>query len=285
MRRLIKIFAALVLLLMVSIFALWSWHHHFIPGPEVGEVEQARLARHTMDDPGPPPYRISYLTAGDPKGPRLIYVHGTPGSALAWADYLVRPLPGWESLAYDRPGFGQTKPARAEPSLERQAQALEKFLVKRRGRRPVLIGHSLGGAVVCQAAVGFPDRISGLVILAGSLDPELEHIAWYQKVAEWGFMPRLLPQVLVNANREVLPLKNELARLGPRLKSITCPVVIVHGAEDKLVPEENAEYIKQKLVPGRLTEFNIIPGQNHFLPWNNRPAVLQAIEKIISQKQ
>src|SRR5262245_37890281 len=48
---------------------------------------------------------VSYLRAGDVGGPRVIMVHGTPGSATAWSDYLLSPPPGAEVVALDRPGF------------------------------------------------------------------------------------------------------------------------------------------------------------------------------------
>ncbi|MFX6532648.1 alpha/beta fold hydrolase, partial [Acinetobacter baumannii] len=67
---------------------------------------------------------LSYLKAGNQDGPRVILVHGTPGSASAWADYLTQPPPGVEVLALDRPGFGHSGPAGAVTGLAEQAAAV-----------------------------------------------------------------------------------------------------------------------------------------------------------------
>src|SRR5262245_58314184 len=46
---------------------------------------------------------VSTLRAGAAAGPRVILVHGTPGAATAWSDYLLAPPPDVELVALDRP--------------------------------------------------------------------------------------------------------------------------------------------------------------------------------------
>ena len=94
---------------------------------------------------------LSVLRSGDTTGPRVILVHGTPGTAASWADYLLAPPPGVEVLAIDRPGFGLSGPAHALPKLADQAAAV-RALLPADGRPVVLLGHSLGGPVVARVA-------------------------------------------------------------------------------------------------------------------------------------
>ncbi len=223
---------------------------------------------------------ISYLHAGDPSGPRIIYVHGSPGNARAWLDYLKSPIPGFESIALDRPGFGQTVPADPAPSLESQAQAIEPFLVERDGRWPVLVGHSYGGTVVCRAAVDFSDRVGGLVILSGALDPALERKRWYQQVGEFWFMPGLLPRPLRNSNRELIPLRGELEKLAPQLAAIRNPTIILHGTEDDLVPVSNVDFLQRHLLSDSIREIRLFEGRNHLIPWSETEAIREAIQEV-----
>lgn len=225
---------------------------------------------------------ISYLHAGDPDAPRIIYVHGSPGNARTWLDYLTTPIPGFESIAIDRPGFGQTQPADPVPSLKSQAEAIAPFLVKRNGHWPILVGHSLGGTIVCRAAADYADRVGGLVVLSGALDPALERPHWYQRFGEFGIIPALLPRALRNSNRELLPLKDELEDLAPRLKSIACPTAILHGGKDGLAPFSNVDYLTAHLAPERVHMVVQFEERNHLIPWSESAAIRDAIEQIAS---
>jgi pimeloyl-ACP methyl ester carboxylesterase len=223
------------------------------------------------------PWTISYLRAGEDAAPRLIYVHGTPGSATNFNAYLHDPVPGWEAISIDRPGFGQTQPRIPSSSLEEQARLIEPVLVERNGRWPILIGHSLGGPIVCRVAADYPDRVGGLVILSGSMDPDLERVWWIQRFADFAFMPYLIPRALRNANQEVLPLRDELRELEPLLANIDCPIVIVHSRDDSLVQYENVHFMQRAFSGDRIAALHELNGKDHFVPWNAQHTVRQAI--------
>ncbi len=228
---------------------------------------------------------ISYLHAGPTDAPRIIYVHGSPGNARAWLDYLKDPIPGFESIALDRPGFGQTTPHTPVPSLEEQAKAIEPFLVKRNGKWPILVGHSLGATIVCRAAADFADRVGGLVVISGALDPDLEKTHWYQTLGEVGFVPSILPRGLRNSNRELLPLKAELQKLEPLLAKITCPVIVLHGKKDALVPVSNVTYLEEHLTKGRVRDEVLFKDRNHLIPWSEDGAIRDAIKQAAAEEK
>ena len=219
---------------------------------------------------------VSYLKAGDSRGTRVIMVHGTPGSATAWSDYVLSPPPGTEVLALDRPGFGRSGPSGAVTRLADQAAAVL-ALMPADGRPVLLLGHSLGGAIVARVAADHPDRVAGLVLLAASLDPALEAIHPMQYVGAWGLVKPLLPRMLRNANAELMALKPELQALAQALPRITAKVVIVHGTKDDLVPVANVAFMQAHLTGARCVKTVLLEGQNHFLPWNSEATVREAI--------
>jgi pimeloyl-ACP methyl ester carboxylesterase len=219
---------------------------------------------------------LSLLRGGDPAGIRLILVHGTPGSAASWADYLLSPPAGMDVVALDRPGFGLSGPPQAMPRLADQAAAV-RALLPDDGRPAVLVGHSLGGPVVARAAADDPDRVAGVVLLAASLSPALETIHPLQRVGAWPPVRSLLPRPIRNANAELLALKPELEALAEDLAQITAPVVIVHGTADDLVPVANVPYAQARLTGARGVKTVLLEGRNHFLPWNSEPEVRAAI--------
>ncbi|MGQ0627441.1 MAG: alpha/beta fold hydrolase [Phycisphaerales bacterium] len=223
---------------------------------------------------------LSYLRAGESGRPRLVYVHGTPGDATEWANYLTSPVEGLESIAVDRLGFGQSGPA-ATTSFADHARSLGPLLVEREGQWPILLGHSLGGPIVALAAANQPEKVRAIVILAGSLDPALEEPKWYNFAAEWAIFSWLLSENLLTANREIMAARRETLALQGALSGVRCPVVVVQGGKDELVPRANVEYMKRMFVSAASMEVIELPNAGHFLPWEHEPVVRSAIERAV----
>lgn len=224
-----------------------------------------------------PTTAVSFLRNGRAEGIRLILVHGTPGSATAWADYVANPPAGAEVVALDRPGFGESSPQAAVTTLKEQAAAVI-ALLPTDGRRAVLLGHSLGGPVVARVAADQPQRVAAVVLLAASMDPGLERIHPAQHMGAWPLVRNLLPRVLRNANAELMALKPELQALAQDLPRITAKVVIMHGTQDDLVPVSNVDYVQPRLTGAACVKTLLLQGKNHFLPWNSQADVRRAID-------
>ena len=250
------------------------------PGPQQG-ADAVEGLRSSVWVGGTVQAHISYLRAGDPTGPRVILVHGTPGVASDWADYLMQPPPGVEVVALDRPGFGRSGPPHALTGLAEQAAAVV-ALLPADGRRVVLLGHSLGGPVVARVAADHPSRVQGLVLLAASLDPAQEQIHLLQHVGAWRPVSAMLPRAIRNANQELMALQAELESLALPLSKITARVVIVHGTQDDLVPVANVPYMQARLTGASEVQTVLLEGRNHFLPWNSRPAVDSAMRAALA---
>jgi pimeloyl-ACP methyl ester carboxylesterase len=257
------------------------------PGPKAPEAATDAL-RHTVDVGAPLSARVSYLRNGDATGPRLILVHGTPGSATGWTDYVMKPPVGMEVVALDRPGFGESGPAGAVTGLAEQAAAVI-ALLPTDGRPAVLLGHSLGGPIVAYVAAQLamrsadeqPARVQGVVLLAASLDPAQEDIHPMQHVGAWAPVRFLLPRTIRNANAELMDLKPELEKLQGMLGQIKSKVIIVHGTQDDLVPLANVPFMQSHINSASCLKTVLLEGQNHFLPWNSEAVVRQAIAQAL----
>jgi pimeloyl-ACP methyl ester carboxylesterase len=235
-------------------------------------------------------FRVPAASSG--KG-RVVYVHGSPGNSSAWASYLKSPVADTEAIALDRPGFGGTLPMRPEPSLRMQAQAIEPFLAAVDGdasdlaaaEPPVLVGHSIGGPVVVRAAIDFPERVGAIVIVAGSVDPEMEEMRWYHHAAQAPVIRSVIPTSLFHSNEEIVPLAAELEAMKGQWDQIRCPVYIMHARNDSLVPFGNVAFMERILPPGTRQEMVLLDDGDHFLPWNNEPLLRQVIQSALSNLQ
>lgn len=97
----------------------------------------------------------------------LVALHGNFASAAWWDDLVAHPPAGWRVLAPDLPGFGGTG-HEGEVSIRAYANWLGGWLRDQGVTRPVLLGHSLGGAVALEFAARDSGALSGLILAASA---------------------------------------------------------------------------------------------------------------------
>ncbi len=221
---------------------------------------------------------VSYVRSGSGDHPRLIYVHGTPGDAGAFAEFVRNPIDGVESISVDRPGFGKTG-GPALTAFADQAASLEPLLVEREGTWPVLVGHSLGGPIIARIAADHPERVSAIVIIAGSLDPNLEGPRWFNYVGV--VLSPVLPRMLRVSNAEIFAAREQTEQLDAVLARVRCPVVIVHGTKDGLVPYANVEYMQAAFTGSPSIETVKVEGADHFLLWSRQEIIREAVGRAL----
>lgn len=230
-------------------------------------------------------HEIHYVSAGDSVQPLVLFIHGSPGSLSAFIHFLTDTslLKRGFLITTDRPGFGYSNFGRGVGSLQKQAEILKPLLEKYKGNRPiVLIGHSLGGPLIARMAMDYPDLVDGLIIVAGSIDPELEpNEVWFRAPLATPFLSWLLPRSLRASNEEIYHLKPDLEEMLPRWQEIHCPVIVIQGKKDSLVPAENAEFARRKLINAPL-EFVYKDDMDHFVPWSNPELIHDAILRMLS---
>lgn len=229
----------------------------------------------------PPSIEVAFYTTDHPELPRLIFIHGTPGHAGVFANYLLDPVPGFETIAVDRPGFGRSGWSGPVVSFEEQAQALSALLVRQHGQWPILVGHSLGGPIVARIAADFPDRVRGIVILAGSLDPMLESPSWYNDVTSAPIVDAKMPDMYETANAEIAGAHEQTVKLASVLDRIRCPVEVVHGTADTLVPVANVAFIKKAMANSPHVGVRLIEGEGHGIHRLRGNEVRDAIGRLV----
>ena len=110
--------------------------------------------------------RIHYVDKGN--GPVIVMIHGLSGQMRNFTHSLLDLLTGeFRVIVIDRPGSGYSVRAPgASARLKVQGDGLAKFIRAMGLKRPLLVGHSLGGAVVLAAALDHPECAGGLALLA-----------------------------------------------------------------------------------------------------------------------
>jgi pimeloyl-ACP methyl ester carboxylesterase len=131
----------------------------FAPGPEEGQVTQKTV---TIDNE-----RIAYFeTAG--KGPDIVLIHGNSQSSNAFASQLKSALGStFHIVAIDLPGHGLSSRS-PNPATTYQlpgaATLLVKVLKELHMERAVIVGWSLGGNILFEAADQLP-HVAGMMVI------------------------------------------------------------------------------------------------------------------------
>jgi pimeloyl-ACP methyl ester carboxylesterase len=117
--------------------------------------------------------RIHYIDLGG-TAPPLVLIHGLAGNLMhftyALADQLERDF---RVIMVDRPGCGYSvRPDDATAGLTAQAATLAAFMRALGLKRPLVAGHSLGGALSLAIALDHPDCVGALALIA-----PLTHVA------------------------------------------------------------------------------------------------------------
>lgn len=133
-------------------------------------------------------------------GPPVVIIHGADGVLQSFTETVVDDLAstGRRVIAVDRPGHGwSTLPSGSKPDLGLDV-ALIREGVRRLGvERPILVGHSYGGAVAMRWALDHPGEVRALVLLAPVAAFPWEAPLWMLGVASVPVLGRVLTEALV----------------------------------------------------------------------------------------
>lgn len=107
-------------------------------------------------------------------GRPVVCIHGLTSNLRVFS-YAMEPLlaPRFRVLCIDRPGSGYShRDSAAEADFAEQARMIVALLDQLGIEEPILVGHSLGGAICLRMALDYPERIGGLALLAPATSAE-----------------------------------------------------------------------------------------------------------------
>jgi pimeloyl-ACP methyl ester carboxylesterase len=225
---------------------------------------------------------IHYAMTGNDSLPTLFFIHGSPGSWDAFAEYMKDSLllQKFRMVSVDRPGFGHSDYGQPQ-HLDVQSLWISRlFYLLANHKAMFLAGHSLGGPMVIKLGADNPHIFSGIVVISGSIDPSEEKP---EKWRPWLYktpLNYLVPGAMRPSNEELWYLKKDLVQLEKDFSKITCPVYFIHGAMDTWVPPGNVAYGRKMLVNAPVVEETLIPGANHFIPWSKFTEIRAILLKL-----
>jgi len=114
----------------------------------------------------PDSVRIAYQVYGERKGkPPLVFVHGWSCDRSYWKGQLESFSKHFEVIAIDLAGHGESGVGRKSWTIEAFGSDVAAVVRQLNLDRVILIGHSMGGDVIAEAARQLKGKVIGLVML------------------------------------------------------------------------------------------------------------------------
>lgn len=169
--------------------------------------------------------------------PEVVFESGLGEDTSIWAD--IRPQV--EALSkcffYDRPGIGKSEASpRLVGSVHGMALRLHSILQAANVRPPyLLVGHSLGGAIVLVYAHLYPTEVSGLV-LVDPANPRLDDLLHsHMNAADWETRQKALDEAMPKMPTAVQAELKVYQLSGKEVEEVTplpdVPVVLLTGTK------------------------------------------------------
>jgi len=230
--------------------------------------------------------------AGDPL--LLIMGFGMPG--IAWLPSLPMFV-GFKCVYFDNRGTGMTDKPEGVYTVEQMADDASNLLNALNIPKAKVFGISMGGMIAQELALRHPEQVERVILgctMPGGPDSKMASPEVGMKLVEGtklmatnpeqGFdviLPLLFPEEFSKAHPEIKQMMLAGMKMMPptpsdsvdrtiagimtfnaseRLGQIKCPVLIVHGDRDLLIPPENAYLLKSRIPQAELF---MIPNAGH----------------------
>ena len=241
-------------------------------------------------------YQIFTSQAGSGE-PVIVFVSGLGEDTSTWQNVQPQAAQFGRTFTYDRAGLGKSDPSSNPKTVEQMVKELHAVLTAAQvPPRYVLVGHSLGGAVVELYAFTYPKEVAGLVLV----DPEdgrlLERLEVRLPKQEWQAREGALAQMMAGASpaqkAEIEGSKKSGPALAVALPLPNVPVVLLTGTlkdpsfpgnplEQDLKLELQNEFLKN--VPQ--AQHVLVPNSRHYIQDDAPQLVIDAIQKVVNQSK
>jgi pimeloyl-ACP methyl ester carboxylesterase len=235
----------------------------------------------------------------DPERPTLLFIHGSGGDHTLWRGQIDALIDSANTIALDLPGHGASGGPGRE-SVSDYAAAVAALLERLQLPCPIPCGLSLGGAIVLQLLLDWPQLIAGGVLMGTGARlrvlPEIlttietDYPGFVDMLGHFGASEKTDSDLL-------LPIQRATAACAPsvtagdfracngfdvmaRLGEIRKPVLVISGADDRLTPPKYSDFLESHI---RGSQRALIQDAGHLVPIEKPAVVNRALQAFVAR--
>jgi len=230
----------------------------------------------------------------------LVFIHGSGGNAGVWGKQAAYFAGRHSVLALDLPGHGQAASLPGRRDVFEYAADVEAMLRQRDIKQPVVVGHSLGGAIVLALALRRKYPLKAIVLVGTGarlrVHPEIfarlstDYGDGVVFLTEWALAPQAPPELMAQLIEEELKTRPEVTYgdlvacdgfdVMAQLGQIELPTLIICGTADRLTPVRYAEYLQANIPKAQLA---LVEGAGHYVMLERSEEFNQALEAFLAR--
>lgn len=221
---------------------------------------------------------VHYEESGNPDDETIIFVHGAGGSSATWFMQLRGLSTKMHVISLDLNGHGATALRREKDVFDSYLRDIES--VASLFSKPILAGHSMGGALTQTFALKHPELLRGIVLVGtGSklrvspaifemLENDFER--YVKAVAQFMFDESTSQEIVSASQAEVRKCSVEVItrdfavcdsfNLMDKVNGIDIPTLIIVGESDQMTPVKYSQYMHQQIHGSKIV---VLPQAGH----------------------
>jgi pimeloyl-ACP methyl ester carboxylesterase len=256
--------------------------------------------------------RFHFSEWGEPGRPQILLLHGGNQSAHSWDLVSLHLSDRYHVFALDQRGHGDSEWNRElDYSIDSMVADAAAFIADCELDAPIVFGHSMGGRIALTMAISQPQLARALVIVDvgpeiteegtktiqnfvvrniefDDLDQFLDNVEKYdpfrsrthiERTVKYNMLRRVDGKYVSKVDHRRIPVRNADLTLD-QVRTLTCPVLVLRGAESNILAPDAAERFVDALADGRLVT---VPRCGHNVHSGNTPGFLDAIGPFLAR--
>jgi len=235
----------------------------------------------------------------DPEKSTIVFIHGAGGSSAFWQEQIKGLSGRVNALAIDLPGRGRSN-GEGKQKIADYAEGVIEFIAEIDIPDPILCGFSMGGAIVQQMLLDYPDRLKAGILIGTGARMKVAPAFFETIEKDYSGFVDWLCKICVSKKtnpQKVDPFREDMLRCRPevthgdfwacdrfdvvaQLPATQAPVLVVTAEEDKMTPPKLGEFLEKSIKKAGRTH---IMGAGHLVSMEKPEETNLAILKFFDE--